>query len=270
VTRRFAVVGNPVAHSLSPRIHALFGEATGIELDYGRLLAPLGDFAGTVERFLAGGGAGFNVTLPFKEQAFRWVDAADREASRARAVNTVVVAARRQGHNTDGPGLVRDLAVHGVAAPARRILIVGAGGAVRGVLGPLLDAAPDAIVIANRTPERAQRLADEFGDRRLRAVAFHRLSPPFDVVVNGTSASLLDDVPALPEETVRGAFCYDMAYAPEPTSFCRWAMRHGAERSADGLGMLIEQAALAFELWHGVLPSTVDLRSRLRREIASR
>jgi shikimate dehydrogenase len=267
MTRRFAVVGHPIAHSLSPRIHALFADSAGIPIGYQRLLAPLDDFVGTVERFVADGGAGFNVTLPFKEQAFAWVDAADRYATRARAVNTVVVDSERRGFNTDGLGLLRDLESLGQTVRARRILIVGAGGAARGVLDPLLDQAPAQIVIANRTPARAEQLVVEFGDPRLRAVPFEAVRDRFDIVINGTSASLSADVPALPAHAVSDSFCYDMAYGARPTAFCDWAHRHGAAQVADGLGMLVEQAALAFELWHGVLPETVDVRTRLRSEI---
>jgi shikimate dehydrogenase len=269
MTRRFAIVGHPVAHSLSPRIHLMFGQASGIDLCYERLLAPLDDFSGAASRFFAAGGSGLNVTLPFKEQAFAWVDATDRHAEHARAVNTIgVERGRHVGFNTDGLGLLSDLVDgNGFRPRGSRILILGAGGAVRGVLGPLLDAGPDEIVVANRTHERALRLVAELADPRLLAVAMDAVGGQFDLVINGTSASLLGRVPVVPAAIVYGSLCYDMAYGAAPTAFCRWALDHEADKAVDGLGMLIEQAAIAFRLWHGVLPATSEVRNRLREEL---
>jgi shikimate dehydrogenase len=270
--QRFAVIGNPIAHSLSPRIHQLFAQAAGIALEYRHLLAPPDDFEGTISRFFAAGGAGVNVTLPFKEAAFAWVDDADRAAVRAGAVNTVaLIAGRHVGFNTDGPGLLRDLcATHGVAIEGRRILVIGAGGGVRGVLGPLLDAGAAEIVVANRTPARAQSVVEVFADRRLRAVALDAVSASFDVIVNGTSASLSGDVPDVDPAIVANGFCYDMAYAAAPTPFLAWAQQNGAAAIVDGLGMLIEQAALAFQIWHAVLPDTRAVTTRIRAELTAR
>jgi shikimate dehydrogenase len=269
MTQRFAVVGNPVAHSLSPRIHQMFGAALGIELAYERLLAPLDDFEGTAERFFAAGGSGLNVTLPFKERAFAWVSMADADAQRARAVNTIAIAAGRTvGFNTDGAGLLRDLRQFGVNPHERRFLIAGAGGAVRGALGPLLDAAPREVLISNRTMARAEQLAADLAHPRLRAVAPDALEGKFDVVINGTSTSLLGTLPPIPVAAIEGSFAYDMAYAATATPFLEWAIDGGAARAVDGLGMLVEQAAIAFERWHGVLPDTSDVRVRLRRGLA--
>jgi shikimate dehydrogenase len=269
MTQRFAVVGNPVAHSLSPRIHQMFGAMLGIELAYERLLAPLDDFEGTLERFFGAGGSGLNVTVPFKERAFAWVSMADAHARRARAVNTIALAAgRTHGFNTDGLGLLRDLRHQGVDPRDRRFLIAGAGGAVRGALGPLLDAAPREVVVTNRTMARAEQLAADLADPRLRAVAPDALDGRFDVVINGTSTSLLGTLPPVPVAAIQGSFSYDMAYAATPTRFVAWAVDGGAARAIDGLGMLIEQAALAFERWHGVLPDTAGVRVHLRRGLA--
>ncbi|MEQ8858232.1 MAG: shikimate dehydrogenase [Pseudomonadales bacterium] len=269
---RYAVVGNPVDHSLSPRIHAAFAAATGEALEYRTLLAPLDDFVGTVARFFDAGGAGLNVTLPFKELAAAWVSSLDPAATRAGAVNTIVRAGGGfRGCNTDGAGLVRDLAQNcGVRLAGTRVLLLGAGGAARGALGPLIDAGVAELVIGNRTLERARALAASAGAGAVSGVAFGRLEGRFDVVINATSAGLggtpvADLAPAL----VADAFCYDMIYAPGPdasaTEFCRWSAAHGARAAVDGLGMLVEQAALAFELWRGVAPATGPVLELLRR-----
>ncbi len=264
--RRFAVIGNPVAHSLSPQIHAAFAEATGIELSYDAVCAPLDGFEATLRTFFAAADAGgVNVTVPFKERAYAMVDEHDRLAGRAGAVNTVAVRdARLVGFNTDGLGLVADLAGQGVPIDGARLLLLGAGGAVRGVLQPLLDAGVAEVQILNRTSARAAALLRHVDDPRVRAVDAARLTAA-EVIINGTSASLRGRLPELPAARIGGAFCYDLAYGEAPTAFCAWAARHGARGVSDGLGMLVEQAAEAFRIWHGVRPETEPVLARLRR-----
>ncbi|MDZ7668369.1 MAG: shikimate dehydrogenase [Gammaproteobacteria bacterium] len=272
---RYAVVGNPVGHSLSPGIHAAFAAATGEPVSYTTVLAPLDGFAACVEVFFAEGGAGLNVTVPFKGVAADWVDELDPAAATARAVNTI---ARREdafrGFNTDGAGLLRDLQGNcGVTLSGARILLLGAGGAARGVLGPLLQESPASLVIANRTAARARQLAEAFrGEANAAALSTAPLAEVgegFDLVINATSAGLRDAVVPLSPRTAAGALCYDMVYAVPAggTAFCRWAAAHGAAGTMDGLGMLVEQAALAFEIWRGVLPDTAPVLERLRRPV---
>jgi len=271
----YAVVGNPVGHSLSPRIHAAFAAATGEPVSYTTLLAPLDGFAACVEEFFAEGGAGVNVTVPFKGAAADWVDELDPAAAAAGAVNTI---ARRddafRGFNTDGAGLLRDLQGNcALTLSGARILLLGAGGAARGVLGPLLQEGPASLVIANRTAPRAAELAAAFrGEANAAALstaALTELGAGFDVVINATSAGLSDTVVPLSPRVAAGAVCYDMVYAVQAgdTAFCRWAAAHGAARTVDGLGMLVEQAALAFEIWRGVLPAAAPVLERLRRPV---
>jgi shikimate dehydrogenase len=273
---RYAVVGNPVAHSLSPRIHAEFAAATGQSLRYDRLLAPLDGFAATVDAFFAEGGAGLNVTVPFKEQAARWVGSLDPAALAAGAVNTIVREKNGlRGFNTDGPGLVRDLRRNcGFDLCGARVLLLGAGGAARGVLRPLLQERPARLVIANRTAARAEALAASAagaeGSVALSGGGPGAATGSFDLVINATSAGLTGDaVTPCDPDAVIGAFCYDMIYAVgggrADTVFCRWANIHGAGRVADGLGMLVEQAALAFLLWRHVEPATGPVLDLLRR-----
>jgi len=268
---RYAVIGNPVAHSLSPRIHAAFAEQTGQQLEYGRLLAPVDGFREVAGRFFAAGGKGLNVTVPFKAEAAGWVDELDPLARVAGAVNTIRAdPERRVGFNTDGLGLIRDIEVNQCESLANaRILLLGAGGAAHGVLAPLLAARPMALVVANRTQARAQALAERFAGAAagvdLQAVAFGELGAGFDVVINATSAGLSDTVPAVPTGVVRGAFAYDMVYG-RTTAFCTWSRAHGARIAVDGLGMLVEQAAEAFRIWRGVRPLTNDLLVQLRAE----
>src|SRR5262245_60448604 len=245
--QRFAVVGNPVEHSLSPRIHSLFGGQLGIALSYEKLGAPRDGFVAAIERFFAAGGAGCNVTLPFKEEAFAWVDEHDERAGAAGAVNTIVRVGRTfRGSNTDGVGLVRDLRRIGIALRGARVLVLGAGGAVRGVVGPLLGEAPRELIIANRTRARADEIVERFEDPRLSAIAPEEVAPPFELIVNGSSAGLSGGLPTIDPAAARGAFCYDMVYGRPSAGFLEWARMALASGSADGLGMLVEQAAEAF------------------------
>ncbi|MDI5984746.1 shikimate dehydrogenase [Halomonas sp. M4R5S39] len=275
MTDRYCVFGHPVGHSKSPAIHAAFADQTGEAIDYTAIEAPLDDFAGAWRAFIAAGGRGANVTVPFKEEAFRLCEVLSPRARRAGAVNTLILGSNGQsndlkvyGDTTDGVGLVRDLERHGVTLAGARLLVLGAGGAVRGVLEPLLAAAPASLVVANRTAEKAEALAADFADLgAIRGGGFDAISGPFDVVINGTSASLAGDLPPLPDDLFAdGATAYDMMYGAEPTVFLQWAGERGA-RTADGLGMLVEQAAESFFLWRHQRPDTDPVLEALRRAL---
>lgn len=263
----YAVVGHPIAHSKSPVIHAMFAEQVGHRLTYERILAPLDGFASTVRTFFARGGKGLNVTVPFKEDACALAYRRTPRAERAGAANTLwreddaLVA-----DNTDGAGLLRDLTVnHGVTLADARVLLIGAGGAARGVLWPLLDAGPQSLVVANRTRTRAEALAHEAQDRRCTACDFMSIAGSFDVVINATSASLSGDIPPIPAAAfARDAFVVDLMYGDRPTLFIEYAHTLGVQRCADGLGMLVEQAAEAFAIWRGVMPQTRPVIEQLR------
>lgn len=266
---RYAVFGNPIAHSRSPFIHARFAAATGQALSYEARQVPLAGFADAVADFAAAGGRGANVTVPFKEEAFALCDRRTPRAERAGAVNTLVFAPDGLlGDNTDGAGLVRDVA-HGLNHPlaGQRVLLLGAGGAARGAVGPLLDAGIAALAIANRTAPRAEALAALFGDARLvEGGDLARFAGrAFDVVINATSASLAGKTLPLPAGLFApGALAYDMMYGKGETPFLQQARAGGAGQLADGLGMLVEQAAEAFALWRGVRPDTAAVRAELR------
>ncbi|AUB83974.1 shikimate dehydrogenase [Candidatus Thiodictyon syntrophicum] len=268
--QRYAVIGNPIAHSKSPLIHAAFARQTGADLEYGRLLAEPDDFEGTVRRFFGDGGRGLNVTVPFKEQAFRLADEHSPGAAAAGAVNTLIPlpGGRLRGDNTDGVGLVRDLREnHGFAFAGRRLLLLGAGGAARGVLRPLLETGLKELLIANRTAARATALADAAAD--LGAVSGCGLTDlggtDFDLIINATAAGLTGAVPPLPPRCLApGAWTYDLLYGDRPTPFCCWGRAHGAAQALDGLGMLVEQAAESFRLWRGIMPQTAPVIELLR------
>ena len=279
---RYAVIGHPVAHSRSPRIHALFAAATGQALTYERLPAPLDGFARTVREFHDAGGLGLSVTVPFKLECLELAASASERAHSAGAANTL---AWRDGawfaDNTDGAGLLNDFARHvGIDDRGRDVLVLGAGGAARGILGPLIAQGPRRLVIANRTPEKAAALAQLFAGRAGRGTVVSTLSfaalagQRFDIVINSTSASLggsaSGDAMHLPPALFApGALAYDLTYGPASAAFLGWAAREGAARCADGLGMLVEQAALQFELWRGVLPATDPVLAQLRAEIGA-
>lgn len=274
MTDRYAVIGNPVAHSKSPQIHAAFARQTGEDVEYGRLLAPLEGFRATVAQFRAGGGRGLNVTVPFKLEAFALADAASARARDAGAANVLSFEPDRVlADNTDGAGLVRDITVNlGFAPAGRRILLLGAGGAAQGVLGPLLQLQPAALTIANRTVDKAQRLARAGHAARPAAGAdvsgcgFADLAgQQFDLVINASSSSLAGEVPPLPGGVfAAGALAYDMMYGSGLTPFLAFAEEQGAAKLADGLGMLVEQAAESFFLWRGVRPETAPVIESLR------
>ena len=272
MTEQYAVIGNPVEHSLSPRIHAEFARATGEGIAYGRILAPREGFRDAVFRFRDSGGRGLNVTLPFKHEAWRLAGIRSGFARAAGAVNTL--SFEREGivgHNTDGIGLVRDLTHNlGVGVRGRRVLLMGAGGASYGVMEPLLREQPETVVIANRTLEKAVELARHFealqscARRGFAARAYSALaSMQFDILINATSAGLEGAMPVLPEEVVAaGALAYDMVYARR-TPFLDYARERGA-RVSDGIGMLVEQAAESFLIWRGVRPQTASVIAMLR------
>lgn len=302
---RYAVIGNPVAHSLSPRIHGFFAAQTGQAMVYEQLLAPLDGFSDTAERFFREGGSGLNVTVPFKAQAAAWVTDLDQPAAAARAVNTIALSRsggmseaastggadtpqpdaaavgaqglRTIGFNTDGAGLVRDLINnHQLDLGGKRILVLGAGGAVQGVLRPLIAERPMELRIANRTAEKARLLALALNREGLcteagvqvAGLGLDELDGEFDIVISGTSAGLSGGRVSVPVSVVRGAFCYDMIYGAQ-TDFCRWAESNGALHVVDGIGMLVEQAALAFEIWRGVAPETAPVLQLLRKQRTS-
>jgi shikimate dehydrogenase len=272
---RYAVVGNPIKHSKSPFIHKAFAQQTGQHMSYIALLFPLDDFAGSVARFREEGGKGFNVTVPFKQDAFALMDVCSERARLAGAVNTVTVRpdGTLAGDNTDGAGLVRDILYNAEGTLFdKRILILGAGGSVRGVLGPLLQQKPREIVIANRTLGKASELATLFAHRgRIRAISYEALDDGWDWIINATSASLHGDLPPLRDGLVTAnTWCYDMMYGKEPTVFLQWALSRGAARVMDGLGMLVEQAAESFRTWRDILPATepviMELRALMKAE----
>jgi len=278
MTDRYAVVGNPVAHSRSPSIHAQFAQQTGQDISYERLLAPLDGFVAAVEAFRAAGGRGLNVTLPFKLQAFEFAHQRSPRAQAAGAVNTLRFGGEAVfGDNTDGVGLVRDIQERlGFPLEGKRVLLAGAGGAARGALLPMLQGGVASIVIANRTVTRAADLARLSGDQRVSACGFDGLAnagpgdAPFDLIVNATSTGLEDAAPPIPTAAYRGlGLAYDMVYGARPTPFMRRAAELGCARVSDGLGMLVEQAAESFFVWRGVRPQTGAVLTRLRAEIGT-
>lgn len=271
----YAVIGNPVAHSRSPAIHRWFAEQTGEHLRYDRLFAEVGQFAETVDRFRsARASKGLNVTVPFKLQAFDYAQHRSARAIAAGAVNCLKFDVTGvQGDNTDGIGLVNDLQLRlGLDLNQQSILLLGAGGASRGVLKPLLDAGAGRIVICNRSLEKAQHLAEHFADARLSAVGFNDLESgylaPLNLVVNATSTGLVAESLPLPASLLNGAqLAYDMFYSARPTVFMRQALNAGCPQVSDGLGMLVEQAAESFLIWRGIQPLTAPVYRRLRDQL---
>jgi len=266
---RYAVIGHPVGHSRSPFIHARFAAQTAQPLDYTTIDAAPDEFGQVVREFFAHGGKGLNVTVPHKQAAASLVDALTPRARRAGAVNTL--ALRKEGgllgDNTDGAGLARDLVNnHGISIAGRRVLLLGAGGAARGVLAPLLGLRPSQLCIVNRNVARAHELVEAFSDMGLlTALGYADLGDEtWDIVINATAASLAGDLPPLPPGIVSAqSICYDLAYARDETPFVHWAHQRGVARAIDGLGMLVEQAAESFHLWRGVRPDTASVLSAL-------
>jgi shikimate dehydrogenase len=271
----YAVMGNPIGHSKSPQIHAAFAKQTGQKIIYTATQVDSGGFQQAVGNFFANGGKGLNVTVPFKREAWELADELGPEAKQAGAVNTLLMDAEGKlvGRNTDGVGLVRDiLHNHGGSIKGQKILLVGAGGAARGVLQPLLAESPAQLQIVNRTASRAQELAADFSALgTVSGCGFEDLpKQSFDLIINATAASLQGEVPPLPDECCTGgSWCYDMMYGTEPTPFMRWAEQHGAVKNMDGLGMLVEQAAESFLHWRGVRPETVAVIQAIRAKMTN-
>lgn len=266
---QYAVIGNPIEHSLSPAIHRLFALQTGQQLSYEKILAPLDSFEETVTTFMKCGGKGMSVTLPFKERAFLFATKKSQEGMDAEAVNTLVFHddGLIEGHNTDGAGFIQDLTHnHHYSLRQKRILIIGCGGAVKGIVGPLLKQAPAQLIIANRTKEKSIALAQHFelmGPVQGRGL--DKLEDgPFDLVIHGTSVRTPEELVPPKGLISHHTWCYDLNYdRTEKTPFIQWAELHGAAKALDGIGMLIEQAAIAFRIWRGVYPNTKDMLAQL-------
>jgi shikimate dehydrogenase len=271
MTDKYAVIGNPIAHSKSPLIHRKFASQTGQDLSYEKILGDMECFSCDAKDFFDAGGKGLNVTVPFKEQAWRMADELSPRANSAGAVNTLILKENREilGENTDGVGMVRDLQKnHGFELPGVRVLLLGAGGASRGVVRPLLEQKISELVIANRTASRAVEMAVQL--QPLGPVSGCGLDeladiPAFDLIINGTAAGLSGEVPDISVTCLgQNTWVYDMMYASEPTAFVKWGMANGAFKALDGLGMLVEQAAESFYLWRGVRPETKTVIEELR------
>lgn len=269
MTDRYAVIGNPIAHSKSPAIHHAFAEQLDQDLVYTAELIPLDGLKEGLTKLQSQGFKGINVTVPFKEQVWQQLENKSDQATLAGAINTVIFNddGSSYGDNTDGIGLCRDLIDnHNIQLSDHRILLLGAGGAARGVILPLLKHQPSELVIANRTVSKAQNLADlfsEFGN--IQASGFENISGQFDVIINATSASIQGQVPPIPSTVAQPTTCcYDMMYGASDTAFIQWAKAHKVSQAIDGLGMLVEQAAEAFYLWRGLRPNTQSVIASLR------
>lgn len=271
---KYAVFGNPIAHSQSPDIHRQFAEQTGQDLSYSKQLVAEDGFEAAANAFFASGGKGLNITVPFKQDAYAYVARTTPRARRAGAVNTLSLEADGTilGDTTDGVGLVSDIVNNlGWEIRHKRVLVLGAGGAVRGALEPLLEQQPQHIVIANRTVDKALQLSKGFAEfGYLLGCGFDMLGEQqFDLIINGTSAGLQGELPPLPDSLIDASgttACYDMLYGAEPTPFIQWAAQRGAQVS-DGLGMLVGQAAESFALWRGVRPETAPVIADLRAKL---
>ena len=269
MTDHYAVIGNPISHSKSPLIHTEFAKQTGQDLDYITRKIPLDGLAEGLKKLQSEGFKGINITVPFKEQAWQIVTDKSEHATRAGAINTIVFNddGSLYGDNTDGIGLCRDLVENNlIKLKGKRLLLLGAGGAARGVIEPLLSNQPAELVIANRTASKAEGLAQLYNDfGNISGGGFNDLSGSFDVIINATAASLQGEVPPLADTILNaGASCYDMMYSDTDTAFITWAKQHGATKAIDGLGMLVEQAAEAFRIWRGVKPETDVVMSLIR------
>ncbi|KTD11558.1 shikimate 5-dehydrogenase [Legionella gratiana] len=261
--QRYAVMGNPIAHSLSPVIHQHFAKQVNVSLTYEKIEADDHDFEQQVVDFFNQGGKGLNITLPFKQRAFAMAQQRSSRCERAGAANTLWVKAHQlYADNTDGAGFIRDLSRY-LSVQNKRILILGAGGAARGIIHPLLEEHPAALIIANRTSSKAAAFQLDFPQTK--CINLHEVEGVFDVVINATSASMAGEFVALPKECMTAKpFCYDLSYKQQGiTAFVQYARNFGCE-AVDGLGMLVEQAAEAFFLWHGIFPDTKEVLAFLR------
>lgn len=267
---QYRVFGNPIEHSRSPEIHHLFASKKQQNINYQKQLVDIDDFSNAIADFIDKDGKGVNVTVPFKEQALAIADELTDRASLAGAVNTLTFKnGKIFGDNTDGEGLVQDLITNEVTLNNSRILLLGAGGAARGVLLPLLAQSPLSIVIANRTVSKAGILCQHFADSRLSASSYQNIEQQrFDVIINATSASLSGSLPPIPTSIINtNVVCYDMVYGKNDTPFLQWAKEHGAIKVIDGLGMLVGQAAVSFEVWRGVAPEVQPVIDKLRASL---
>ncbi len=266
----YAVMGNPIAHSQSPVIHTLFAQQTDQHMRYSAILVDNGGFRAAVAAFFENGDLGLSITTPFKEEAWLLSTHRTLRAEKAGAVNTLWQDDQGllHGDNTDGLGLVGDLKKnHHINISNKRLLVLGAGGAVRGVLEPLLAEQPAELVIANRTLSKAQTLVELFPQAPISACSFEHLEGRFDLIINGTTASLKGDLPPIPDHVIdQNTCCYDMMYSKDETVFNRWCRQQGAKKTIDGLGMLVEQAAEQFAIWRGVHPDTRQVLELLRRQ----
>ena len=268
---RYAVIGNPIAHSKSPEIHHLFAEQTGENILYEKILGDEHNFNATAVKFFSTGGKGLNITLPFKNDAYDFVDQLTDYAKHSKAVNTIIPQANGVflGANTDGIGLLRDLKkTLRLQLLSKNILIIGAGGAVQGIVEPLLGEKPAKLLIANRTLSKARSIADSFKNiGEIQTCGLHEIPlKPFDLVVHATSAVLYDQQLELPPEIIGSqTCCYDLVYSDMDTPFMQWAKNHNAQQTADGFGMLLEQAAESFYLWRGKRPDTAMAYNYLRQ-----
>lgn len=266
MTASFAVFGNPIAQSKSPQIHAQFAQQFDLSIDYQRKLSTPEQFGTDLRAFFAQSGTGCNVTAPFKEQAFTQCDTVSASANRAKAVNTVYKDAENRlcGHNSDGTGLVNDLLINqNIELKDRNVIVLGAGGATRGILGPIIAEQPNSLIIANRTEQKAEQLAREFAD--LFPIQSTSTEKPLfaetpDLLINATSASLSSNLPVSDTRLIDAhTDCYDLTYKNEPTAFLQWAAAQGANKTIDGKGMLAEQAAISFQMWTNLQPDTTDV-----------
>ncbi|MCK5829082.1 MAG: shikimate dehydrogenase [Methylococcales bacterium] len=268
----YAVFGHPINHSKSPRIHRLFAEQTQQNISYDAQDIPPESFKNAIKSFFSSGGKGLNCTVPLKELAWQQADSLSERAQLSKAVNTLALQGNGSilGDNTDGLGLVADLTInHSITLSNSRILILGAGGASRGIIAPLMEKLPKELVIANRTVDKAITLGIEFsqvGD--ITGCSYEETkNKQFDLIINATSASLTGDLPPLADNLLApNGCCYDLAYGNLPTAFVKWGLSHGAEKSLDGLGMLVEQAAEAFYIWRGIRPETRKIIDLLNSE----
>lgn len=259
----YAVMGSPIAHSKSPLIHKAFAQQFNIELTYEKIVVESGKLATALQDFKKRGGCGVNITLPLKEEAYHLVADLTERAKIAKAINTIIFKTKNyQGDNTDGVGLLRDLKNnHKINIKDQRILMIGAGGAARGVLAALLAEQPACLVIANRTNEKAKQLIADFNNQQNLIVSpFQDLrGQEFHIIINATSAGTKGESLHLPSSIAKNAICYDLAYGKSAQPFLAWAKKQGAALCVDGLGMLVEQAAEAFYIWHGKLPDTKEV-----------
>ncbi len=268
---KFTVIGNPIEHSKSPQIHQLFASQFGLTIEYSTTLGESGGFNQAAQHFKASGGKGLNVTVPFKLDAFALCDQLTPRSKLAGAVNTLWFSddGKINGDNTDGIGMLRDITQNiGFEIQDKDVLVIGAGGAVRGVLQPLLEAVPKSLTVANRTEGKAIDLAALFKDTGTIIASSLRglTASQFDLIINGTASSLHGELPDVPKGICReGSLAYDMMYAAQPTLFMKWALNDGATQASDGLGMLVEQAAEAFNIWNGQFPNTQPVIEALRQ-----